>query len=803
ELRDKYADLIRKKFPKIPRRISGYNLPDLLPENNFNVARALVGTEATCVTILNATLKLIHYWKERVLVVLGYPDIYIATKQVTQLLKHEPTGLEGIDSELPKYMKLNQVDEEFLPMLPKGNGWLLVEFGGDTKEEAKNKAKKLIDELKKHPSSPDIKLYEDEQSQQNLWKVREAGLGATVFDSKKNLTWPGWEDSAVPPEKVSDYLRDLNALFKKYGYEASLYGHFGQGCVHCSINFDMQSEEGIQQYKKFTIEAARLVTNYGGALSGEHGDGQSKADLLEIMYGKELVEALREFKYIWDPEGRMNPGKIVDAYGQLSNLKLSNGYPHHEPETHFHFPDDKGKFSNAVLRCFGVGKCRQDAAGTMCPSYMVTKEEKHTTRGRARMLFEMLEGDVVKGWKSKEVKESLELCLSCKGCKGDCPVRVDMATYKSEFLSHYYEGKLRPPAAYAFGWIYWWARMASIFPRIANFFTHAPGISQIVKGLGGISQKRSIPKFASYTFRDWFFNRKKKAIGNQQVILWADTFNNFFTPETLVAGVEVLEAAGCEVLVPEKMLCCGRPLYDYGMLNTAKNLLTDIMSHLEKAIKKGIPIVGLEPSCVAVFRDELINLFPNNEIAQQLKRQTYTLAEFLETKTPGFKLPRLHRKVLLQGHCHHKAVMKMNSDENLLKTMNVDLQKLDAGCCGMAGGFGYEKGEHFDVSIKAGERRLLPAVRSAKLDTVILADGFSCREQIEQQTDRKAMHLAQLIQMAMRETDADQFNNELPEKKFVDGMKLQNPHRVRNNFFMIAAFGAGIAAGIYFRNKKN
>ncbi|HEY1871681.1 MAG TPA: FAD-linked oxidase C-terminal domain-containing protein, partial [Chitinophagaceae bacterium] len=535
-----------------------------------------------------------------------------------------------------------------------------------------------------------MKLFEDEQQQKNLWKVREAGLGATVFDSKKNFTWPGWEDSAVPPEKVSEYLKDLNALLKKYNYEASLYGHFGQGCIHCSINFVMQTKKGIQQYKKFTEEAARIIAAYGGSISGEHGDGQSKSELLEIMYGKELVQAFREFKYIWDPLGKMNPGKKVDSYGQLTDLKLMDGYPKKEPQTHFHFPDDKGKFSNAVMRCFGVGKCRQDQTGTMCPSYMATKEEKHTTRGRARMLFEMLQGDVIEGWKSEEVKESLELCLSCKGCKSDCPVRVDMATYKSEFLSHYYQGKLRPRSAYAFGWIYWWARMASIMPGVANFFTQSPGISNILKAIGGISQKRKMPKFTSYTFRDWFFNRDEKKRTKQKVILWADTFNNFFTPETLVAGVEVLEAAGCEVMVPKKMLCCGRPLYDYGMLKTAKSLLIEIMDSLEEHVMQGIPVVGLEPSCVAVFRDELTNLFPGNEIAKKLKQQTFTLAEFLDTKTPGFKIPQLHRKVLLHGHCHHKAIMKMDTEEGVLKKMKVELETPDTGCCGMAGGFGYE-----------------------------------------------------------------------------------------------------------------
>jgi Fe-S oxidoreductase len=516
-----------------------------------------------------------------------------------------------------------------------------------------------------------------------------------------------------------------------------------------------------------------------------------------------MIEAFREFKKIWDPEWKMNPGKIIDTYGQTNDLRLGADFNPPEPETYFTYPDDNNSFNYATLRCVGVGECRREDGGTMCPSYMVTREEKHSTRGRARLLFEMMQGDVIRGWKNEAVKDALHLCLSCKGCKGDCPVNVDMATYKAEFLSHYYKGKLRRPSAYAFGWIYWWARMASIMPGIVNFFTQTPGINNLVKAIGGISQKRKIPKFATYTFRDWFFNRKKKSKPQKQkVILWADTFNNFFTPEILVAGVHVLEAAGCEVVVPEKMLCCGRPLYDYGMLRTAKNLLVDIMDTLEEEVQQGIPIVGLEPSCVAVFRDELINLFPENTVAKKLHKQTYTLAEFFSEKAPHFKIPHLKRKALLHGHCQHKAVMKLDKEEKLFKDMQLELNTPDAGCCGMAGGFGYERGDRYEVSIQAGERVLLPAVRSAEKNAIIIADGFSCREQIEQETDRKAMHTAQVLQMALFETDSDKFSPESPEKKFAEGMKLRNPHQKRNTIMQLTALGAGIVFGILLKQKR-
>ena len=392
--------------------------------------------------------------------------------------------------------------------------------------------------------------------------------------------------------------------------------------------------------------------------------------------------------------------------------------------------------------------------------------------------------------------------LACKGCKGDCPVNVDMATYKSEFLSHYYEGRLRPRTAYAFGWIYWWSRLASHIPGIANFMMHAPVLSTITKTIAGVAQQRKMPKFASYTFKDWFFNRtKKNQSKTKKVILWADTFNNYFLPETLVAGVEVLEAAGFEVITPKQSLCCGRPLYDFGMLDTAKRMLLQIMDVLKDEIEQEIPIVGFEPSCVAVFRDELINLFPNNEDAKRLNKNVFTLAEFLEKKAPDFAIPELKRKAVIHGHCHHKAIMTMKSEKSVLEKTKLDYQMLDSGCCGMAGYFGYEKGDHYDVSIKAGERVLLPAVRDADKETIIIADGFSCREQIEQETDRKGLHLAQVLQMALRE-GKDAKPQPLPEKKYVDGMRLKDPHRTAKTLLTVAAVALAVVAFGALKNKS-
>ncbi|HUZ60859.1 MAG TPA: FAD-binding and (Fe-S)-binding domain-containing protein [Hanamia sp.] len=778
DLRDKYAEKIKEKFPNIPRRVSGYNLPSLMPDKGFNVAEAIVGSEGTCVVILEAEMKLMPEPQARSLLVLGYPDVYAAGHACPGIMKHKPIGLEGFDDLLIQFMKDKGLDLDDLPLLPKGGGWLLAEFDGKDKTESDKKCKEVMEELKKEDNPPNMRLFDDHDQEQKLWEIRESALGAIAFVPDKPDMWAGWEDSAVPPEKVGDYLKDLRDLFNKYGFKASMYGHFGQGCIHCRVSFDLVTEDGIEIYKKFTEEASHLVVRYGGSLSGEHGDGQSRGSLLHIMYGKEIMQAFHEFKFIWDPQWLMNPGKVIDSYGELADLRMGPNYNPPTPKTHFHFmdDDDKGSFSRATLRCVGVGNCRQHEGGTMCPSYMVTREEKDSTRGRAHLLFEMLNGNVIKdGWNDEYVKESLDLCLACKGCKGDCPVNVDIATLKSEFLSHYYENNRRPASAFAFGWIYWWSRLASVIPGIVNFVTHAPILKNILKSSVGVTQKRTIPSFAQQTFRNWFGNQQKRNTDKPKVILWVDTWNNFFKPETLVAALEVLEVAGFQVIISQRVICCGRPLYDFGMLDKAKDMLLQILDTLRDEIRAGTPVVGLEPSCVSVFRDEMCDLLLGNQDAKRLKAQTFTLAEFLEKKAPDFKIPQLKRNAIVQAHCHHKAIMKIDSEEKLLKKLGLDYQVLDSGCCGMAGYFGYLKGDKYEVSVKAGERVLLPAVRGADKKTLVISNGYSCREQIEQMTDREGMHIAQVLQMALHENGRSEDTAEnFPERKYVDGMKLHS-----------------------------
>jgi Fe-S oxidoreductase len=763
----------------------------LLPEHGFDVAKALVGTEGTCVTVLEATVRLVHSPPARTLVVLGYPDVYSAGDHIPEILEYKPIGLEGMDDVLVQDIKTKHLHPENLDLLPEGSGWLLVEFGGDTKTEADEHARRMMAALKIRSDAPSMRLYDDPDVEHHVWKTRESGLGATARVPGKPDTWEGWEDSAVPPEKLGPYLRDLRVLFQKYDYACALYGHFGQGCVHTRIDFDLKTREGIQKFRSFISEAADLVVGYGGSLSGEHGDGQSRAEFLPKMFGEELIEAFREFKRIWDPAGKMNPHKIVDPYRVDENLRLGADYNPPEPDTNFSFPEDNGSFSRATLRCVGVGECRRESGGTMCPSYRATREEMHSTRGRARLLWEMLEGNPLKGgWRNEHVHDALHLCLACKGCKSECPVNVDMASYKSEFLSHYYEGRFRPRHAYSMGLIYWWARAAAIVPGFANMFTQMPLLRDLVKTAGGISTHRQMPPFATRTFTDWFRNRSSLNGGGPTVVLWPDTFNNYFFPETAVAAVEVLEASGFHVRIPPRSLCCGRPLYDFGMLDLATSLWRQILDTLHDDIEAGTPIVGLEPSCVAAFRDELLQLYPNQENAKRLHSHMFTLSEFLESRR--VPLPTLRCKAIVHGHCHHKAVMGFDAEATILTRMGLESQVLDSGCCGMAGSFGFQPGDHYDVSLKVGEMVLLPAVRTASKDTLIIADGFSCREQIAQTTDREGLHLAQVLHMALHHGPHG-IHGSFPERRYV---RPRTFHRLLSSRETTLLWGAGaLAAG--------
>ena len=792
ELRDQYLAQIRTRYPHIPRRVSGYNLDSLLPEKNFHIAQALVGTEGTCVTVLRARLKLVPVVAHRTLVMLGYPDVAAAGDAVPQVLPFEPIALEGLDDKLIGFERKKHLNPDALNFLPDGGGFLLVQFGGDTKADADAAAQRMLDGIDRTRDRDDVTFFDDPAHEKQLWAIRESGLGATARVPGLADTWPGWEDSAVDPKDLGDYLRDLQKLYEEYGYEqASLYGHFGQGCIHTRIPFDLENPDGIAAFRSFVEAAADLVVRYGGSFSGEHGDGQARGELLPKMFGDDLVRAFGQFKAIFDPGNRMNPGKVTAPNPLDGQLRLGADFNHGEMATHFQYPNDEGSFSRAVLRCVGVGKCRrhESEGGVMCPSYMATKEEEHSTRGRARMLFEMLDGTarggaIGDGWRSDEVKDALDLCLACKGCKADCPVDVDMATYKAEFLSHHYEGRLRPRSHYSMGWLpVAAAAVSATVPRLVNVLSHAPGLAWLAKKTAGVDVRREVPLFAPESFQHWYAHRTPRGSGERgEVVLWPDTFTNTLEPGVAKAAVEVLEDAGWRVVVPDQRVCCGLTWISTGQLDMAKRVLLRTVDILRPHLRAGTLVLGLEPSCTAVFRSDAAELFPHDQDVERLRRQTVTLAELLTAHTPGWQPPRVDRTAHIQTHCHQHAVLGFDADTKLLTDAGVDVDVLDSGCCGLAGNFGFEQG-HYEVSEACAERVLLPAVRDAADSDVILADGFSCRTQVQQSDSggRRGVHLAELLHAGLDGDDGDG----IPEQRWAD--RPPAPSRVTRTLTTAAA----------------
>ena len=782
-IRDRYAELVRAKFPRIPRRVSGYNLDELLPENGFNVARALVGSEGTCATVLSATLNLTASPPFRVLTVLGFDDPFVAADAVPLALEHKPIGLEGFDQLLVQFMRRKGIALKELDQLPPGVGFLLVEMGAWSAEEAHAKAEALASDCRRWPHAPVAHICTPAEAA-SVWYVRESALGAVVFVPGEPDRWEGWEDAAVPPEKLGDYLRRISALMTEYGYSSPLYGHYGQGCVHMRINFDFRSEEGLRKFREFLDRATDVVLSFGGSLSGEHGDGQARAALLPKMFGPELMRAFREFKTLWDPDNRMNPGKLMDAvrvYDPIENLRkgiqshLQSGQspsagPRQEEGAgggavanaalHFAFTRDGGSLEHATERCVGVGACRNTVGGVMCPSYRATGDEKHSTRGRAHLLWEMLAGSLhAEGFASETVHEALDLCLSCKACKTECPVQVDMAAYKAEFLAQHYEGRLHPLQHYVFGFADKLARFGSIAPGITNAVLTGALTSPIVKRIAGVAQERNLPRLAHKPYvalrtaarLDAPSSRRgtDAKVGKhetQQVFLWPDTWNNYYHPQTLVAAETVLTEAGFKVETPVGHICCGRPLYDFGFLDHARAYLEDVLERMAPQINADMPFIFLEPSCASVFKDELLEFFPKDDRAQRLSRQVWLLADWLQANAPDWVPSRLEgANVLVHGHCHHKAVFGGPASEiALLRRAGANVEPIKAGCCGMAGPFGFEA-DKFAVSKTIANDGLMPAVESAGPTTILLADGFSCREQIQQLGHKQALHFAELL----------------------------------------------------------
>jgi FAD/FMN-containing dehydrogenase/Fe-S oxidoreductase len=792
-IHETYGHLVEERYPDIPRRVSGYNLHQISPSRGFNVARALIGSEGTIVHVLELTLRLVPNPKQTALALIGFEDIAVAGDHAAFCNTHSPHSLEGMDVTLFQHMhekgKNPHKQEE---LFPEGAAWLVLQFGADTSEEAESKARKLVDDIRKH--SDKIKGTEvtaDQHTMHEIFEIRESGLGVNAKIPNEPDFYPGWEDAAVPPERLGEYLREFQKKMQEHDYYASVYGHFGQGCVHCRLNFDLFTKGGIEKYRKFVIEMAHIVTKYGGSISGEHGDGQIRGELLPIMFGEELMHAFWEFKTAFDPENKMNPGKVVHAWPIDENLRWGVDYQPWDPPTKFTLGEDHGSFAYAANRCVGAGVCRKHDKGTMCPSYMVSKEEKYSTRGRARLLFEMLQGNPMRrGWKSDEVKESLEYCLACKGCKHECPVNVDMATYKAEFLFHYFKGRMRPLHMWLFGYMFWWARLASLAPGVANFFSQAPPFSTLMKRLASIAPERDIPMFADHTFRQWFCKRRARGGEKGKVLLFVDTWNEHFHPQTAQAAVEVLEDAGYEVMIPPHQICCGRPLYDYGLLDQAKRQLRAILDDLRPLVREGIPLVALEPSCLSVIKDEMQNMLRNDIDAARLAQQSSMFETFLN-EGAQYKPPKLHRKAIVHEHCHKKSVLNPNAESHVFEGMELDFKQLDSGCCGMAGAFGFEA-SHYDMSVACGERVLLPNVRGALPEEIVVADGFSCREQIMQTTNRRAIHPAEVMKMAIDDRGKER-DDPYPELRFMPDEKKRRRRVIAQGY---AVLGAAAAAAV-------
>ena len=757
DLGGRYRGLIEERYPDIPRRVSGYNLDQLVPGRDLHVARSLVGTESTCAFTTEATLDLVTSPPQRCLVAIGYRDVYAAAEAVPALLEHRLLALEGFDRTLIEQMKAHHLNQDGVALLPAGDGWLLAELGGESLEEAASLAADLVRSL-----PPDVAWRQetDRALQARLWAVRESGLGATAIRADGHHNLEGWEDGAVPPERLAEYLRGVAKLWQEHGYSGAWYGHFGQGCVHTRNNFDLSRPQGVRHYRDYVHAAAQLVVSLGGSLSGEHGDGQSRGELLTIMFGPELVGAFGEMKRIWDPDGLMNPGKVVDPYPLDTNLRFTNlSEPVTMRPTGYSFAADSGSLLNAALRCVGVGRCRREETATMCPSYRATMDEVHSTRGRAKVLAEMFQGDISPAsWRNEEVREALDLCLSCKACASDCPTHVDMATYKSEFYSHYYKRRLRPAPMYAMGLLPWAARAtvaAPVLARAANAALGGRRVGALIKRAAGISVQRPAPRFTSEGSFRARVGRDHRGVldrspANSSVVVFADTFTNSFQPGVGLDTVSCLEAMGETVAVPASWACCGRTLYDFGMLDLAKTTLRRLVRVLRPWTSAGVPVVVPEPSCLAAFRDELPALLPGLDEARDLARLARSPAEHFGAGdlTQRLQQARQHqrsvaspsdqgqtggppRKAVLHPHCHQRAVGGAQAEAAVLRALGYQVEVLDGGCCGLAGSFGFEA-HHEAVSRKIGSELWLPKLEaSLQGGAELVIDGFSCRTQLQ------------------------------------------------------------------------
>jgi len=754
-IRDQYADQIRERYPTIKRRVSGYNLDQLLPENGFNVARALVGSEGTCVSILQAKVRLIENPVHRQLFVLGFDDIFIAGDAVPEVMQFSPIAMEGLDWTIIGGLMDRKLRLDEIALLPDGKAWLLVELSKDSAAELERVADAF--ELAMQQSFRVLSVSRiDAIDTPRIWSIREQGASATSMSLHPDDPDPivGWEDTAVDPMQLGDYLREFQALVDKYHYTTSLYGHFGDGCIHARITFDTRSSEGVERFREFSRELATTVVKYGGSLSGEHGDGQAKAEFLPIMFGTDLMHAFDRFKRAWDPDNRMNPGKLINPYRIDENLRFGPDYKTPVVTSTLVFKEDPGGFGRTSERCIGMGKCRAHK-GAMCPSYQATREERYSTRGRAHLLHELLRGEILReGWQDPNIADSLEHCLSCKACKSECPTQVDIAMYKSEFMHRHYQHKRRPLVHHVFGQIGRWLPMMSRLAPLINTVLSSP-LQHLINRRLGISTKKRLPRLAKQAFTvaarktcidsdaDFFWYGVSNA---PQVVLWADSFNNHYRPHLMQSAVNVLTAAGFRVGVARHHFCCGRPLYEHGLLEQARTQLQKILDQFYSKLPGNTAVVVLEPSCLSVFHDELQRLLPDDPRAPQLLEKVSTLADFLTAQQVMPK--RQLSRAILHLHCHHKSLLYSAAEKNWLQDCFNELSEPEQGCCGMAGSFGMKAKTHA-IGLTLFQRKLKPVIDSADSETVVIANGFSCAEQIQGETGRTVLHPVEVMERCL------------------------------------------------------
>ena len=728
---------VRTEFGRFGRQASGYALEHLLPENGSRLDRFLVGSEGTLAVVLGATVALVEDAPHRGLAVLGYPSMAEAADAVPGLLHHPLIACEGLDSRIVDVVRARR-GVASVPALPDGGGWLFAEVTGSTAEEAESRALAVV----KDSGALDHRIVTDDLETLALWRIREdgAGLAARSLDRPAHA---GWEDAAVPPQRLGAYLRSFDDLLRNFGYDGVPYGHFGDGCVHIRIDFEFDTDHRRGQFRSFLEEAATLVSSYDGTLSGEHGDGRARSELLPRMYSPEAIGLFGQIKAICDPDNLLNPGVLVEPRPLDADVRLTARLREPQPVM-LALGHDRGSLVDAVHRCTGVGKCIADntgSGGVMCPSYLATRDEKDSTRGRSRVLQEMVNGTLVRdGWRSDEVHEALDLCLSCKGCASDCPTGVDMATYKAEALHQRYRGRLRPRSHYALGRLPRWARLAQPFARLTNRMLQASAMQRLARGAAGIDQRRSLPAFAPTSLRQWALKRGGQP--SPDVVIWADSFTDNFAVSSGQAAVAVLEDAGLRVGFVDEPVCCALTWISTGQLTAARRILKRTITTLDAYVAAGTPVVALEPSCLATIRSDAVELVPGHRTSE-VARGVFSLAEFLQT-LQGWEPPDLSGvEIVAQPHCHHTAVLGWEADAVLLERSGAKVTRV-GGCCGLAGNFGVEKG-HYEVSVAIAEHALLPAVRKAGDSAVVLADGFSCRTQLEDLAGVRAVHLAELL----------------------------------------------------------